>query len=223
MKVHDPLPLARHQLVYLQPAAWQRVLNEIDAPLAMQAELNAWAEYDWPLVLARQTVLQQGQLSLGWPLPPRANGDKPRLALQLSMQEIARRVPPLSLHEVIALFQPQSVPERLVELAAQMADTQIAVYGSWSWQALTGLAYLRSSSDIDLVLQPQTQAQLQAGLQHLQAAREVLPLDGEIVFLEGSAVAWREWLQNSEQVLVKNFSAVSLARRENLLALLPAG
>ncbi len=223
MKTHEELPLARHQLVYLQVAAWQRVLAEIDAPIALRGELQAWPKHDWPLVLARQNVQTQEVLTLGWPLPPRENGDKPRLTLQVAMQEIARRMPPLSLREVIALLPQQGVSAPLQALAAQMADARIAVYGSWSWQALTGQAYLRASSDIDLLLQPHNQTQLQTGLQYLQEAREVLLLDGEIVFPDGSAVAWREWLQNSEQVLVKNFSAVSLARREELLALLPAG
>jgi phosphoribosyl-dephospho-CoA transferase len=221
VKTHEDLPLARHQLVYLQAAAWQRVLAEIDAPIALRDELQDWPKHDWPLVLARQTMQTQEFLTLGWSLPPRENGDKPRLTLQVAMHEIAGRRLPLSLQEVIALLQQQNLklPVRLQELA----QLHVQIFGSWSWQALTGLAYLRPSSDIDVLLPVQNQAQLVTGLRHLQAARQTLPLDGEIVFPDDSAVAWREWLQQSEQVLVKSFDAVSLARREELLALLPAG
>jgi phosphoribosyl-dephospho-CoA transferase len=46
-----------------------------------------------------------------------------------------------------------------------------------------------------------------------------LPLDGEIVFPSGDAVAWKEWA-GAERVLVKRASAVRLAPVAELLSTL---
>ncbi len=220
---------ARHQFVYLQREAWPEVLAQIGGELsfAKQQELNAWAQRDLQLVLARQTGLeqaQQTQLMLGWPLPPRENGDKPRLSVKVWPQQIARRAAPPSLGQVLTLLQQQhyAIPKALSSLAAKFANAAVAVYGSWAWQALTGLPYLHPSSDIDVLLHPTSQTQLLAMLQALQSAAPTkdasVQIDGEIVFPDGSAVAWREWLQARERVLVKNFAAVQMCHRDDLFA-----
>ncbi|MBI3229840.1 MAG: phosphoribosyl-dephospho-CoA transferase, partial [Burkholderiales bacterium] len=97
---------------------------------------------------------------------------------------------------------------------------ELRVYGSWSWQALTCLPYVRASSDIDLLFTPKNSAQLQAGLALLQRHARLLPLDGEVIFPQQQAVAWREWLNASvdAHVLVKSCTSVSLQTRAVLLA-----
>jgi phosphoribosyl-dephospho-CoA transferase len=53
---------------------------------------------------------------------------------------------------------------------------------------------------------------------------ETLPLDGEVVFAGGRAVAWKEWLQaraTAAKVLVKQLQRVSLENTELLWETLP--
>jgi phosphoribosyl-dephospho-CoA transferase len=96
-------------------------------------------------------------------------------------------------------------------------DVEAVVYGSFGWQQLTGLDYLREGSDIDLLLQVASPEQADAAVAALHASGIESPrLDGELVFPDGSAVAWREWAiwraGLVEQVLVKRLDGPLLAR-----------
>jgi phosphoribosyl-dephospho-CoA transferase len=114
---------------------------------------------------------------------------------------------------------------------AQASGLRLRVYGSLAWQFLTGQQYLSDSSDIDLLFRPQHQMQLRAGLALLQQHLPDIPLDGEIIFPNEGAVAWKEWLSGDtsqavfeqQRVLVKAIDSVSLQSRSSLLAMLPEG
>lgn len=115
----------------------------------------------------------------------------------------------------------------LASLAADAAGQGIAlhVYGSAALQVLTGQGYLRDTSDIDLLVQPRDRAQLDVALALLCSHANALPLDGEIVFPGGRAVAWKEWAAACRgaagtRVLVKEMEGVSLVRPDVLLATL---
>ncbi len=45
-----------------------------------------------------------------------------------------------------------------------------------------------------------------------------LRADGEIVFPDGMAVAWREWSRPNDRVLAKRIDTVKLVKREVLVA-----
>jgi phosphoribosyl-dephospho-CoA transferase len=111
----------------------------------------------------------------------------------------------------------------------QELKAQVRVYGSYGWQFLTGMPYVRAGSDLDLsVHAPDLHAALQAldWLAQTVALGEVgsggrapsarLPLrvDGEIVFPQGQALAWRELQQLRQgavaQALVKDRHSLRL-------------
>jgi len=90
-------------------------------------------------------------------------------------------------------------------------------------QSLTSLPYLSASSDIDLLFYPRDRNQLDEGLQLLRLYAKHLPLDGEIVFPSGRAVAWKEWADTSARpdamrILAKSMQAVNLSPCASLLA-----
>ena len=95
------------------------------------------------------------------------------------------------------------------------AHLEFCVYGSLALQAITGLPYLTATSDIDVLFYPTTHVQLQEGLHLLAKYAQSLPLDGEIVFPSGHAVAWKEWAEavkspDKIKVMVKSMRTVSL-------------
>jgi phosphoribosyl-dephospho-CoA transferase len=99
---------------------------------------------------------------------------------------------------------------------------QFYVYGSAALQALTGMEYVTASSDIDLLFEPATQAELDDGLMLLGAYALSLPLDGEVIFPGGAAVAWKEWMAatgapGNPRVLVKENQHVRLRTTADLL------
>jgi phosphoribosyl-dephospho-CoA transferase len=207
---------SRHELVWLTGRGWDAVLER--ALPGHHAAIEQWRREDWPAVVRRADIgLAAGQVSLGIPLPPTPDGVKGRIALTASEIDVAQRRPAMALGDA-AKAAPGHWRPALVGLAASVP---LQAYGSLAMQAITGQAYLTPSSDIDLLFFPSDANSLHAGLALLEQNAATLPLDGEIVFPSGAAVAWKEWLsagQNEARVLVKEAGAVRLAPMAELLA-----
>ena len=210
--------LRRHKLAWLSPHGWRQALAF--APDHAQA-LQTWRREDWPLVARRPDVDAAdaaGLVSLGLPLPPCPVNGKVRIALRVPAGAVLRSSEALTLVSVLPALPPRW-QAGAAALTAQAAAQHILlrVYGSAAWQSLTGLHYLGPRSDIDLLFYPDSLAALEAGAALFQRHAEHLPLDGEIVFPSGRAVAFKEWLLALEagadmRVMVKDEAGVSLQR-----------
>lgn len=219
--------LRRHKLAWLSPQGWRQALAR--AP-AHAGALQSWRRAGWPLVARRQDAdAAAGEVALGLPLPPCPVNGKVRIALRLPAGAVLRSSEALALAAVVPAL-PARWQAPAAALAAQAAAQRITlrVYGSAAWQALTGLHYLGPRSDIDLLLYPGSMAALQAGAALFRRHAEHLPLDGEIVFPSGRAVAFKEWLLALEagasmRVMVKDEAGVSLQRMDELTDELRAG
>lgn len=207
---------SRHELVWLTGRGWDAALER--ALPGQQVAIEQWRREDWPAVVRRaDTGLAVGEVSLGIPLPPTPDGVKGRIALNASGIDVAQRRPALTLVEAAQAASAHWRPA----LDVLAASVPLRAYGSLAMQAITGQAYLTPSSDIDLLFFPAAANALRAGLALLEHHAAVLPLDGEIVFPSGAAVAWKEWLnasRNEARVLVKEAGAVRLAPTAELLA-----
>ncbi|MFL6673589.1 MAG: malonate decarboxylase holo-[acyl-carrier-protein] synthase [Massilia sp.] len=215
---------SRHDLVWLTPHGWRAAAESAPAPDRDAIEL--WRREDWPAIVRRHDAgAPAGTVSLGIALPPDpADGSKRRIAIRAPGSHVARRTPPLPLAETLAAA-PAHWHQGLAALDANAPGPGLRAYGSLALQALTGRQYLTASSDIDLLFGPATVGQLDAGIALLSAHVATLPLDGEIVFPCGDAVAWKEWRgarENGARVLVKSIGAVRLADPAALIAALEA-
>ena len=213
--------LSRHNLVWLSPRGWRDALDA--AAPAHRAVLEQWRDKDWPAIVRRRDAnAHANEVCLGVALPPDAEGRKVRIALRAQALEVTRSMPPLPLKSVLpALTSPWR--EELTALDQRAVGLVLRVYGSLALQMLTGQSYVTPQSDIDLLFYPATLHQLNAGLALLAFHATHLPLDGEIVFPSGQAVAWKEWLNAQAagaQVLVKEQDAVHLSSPNALLATL---
>jgi phosphoribosyl-dephospho-CoA transferase len=193
---------------------------------AMHVQVAAWLAADRPLVVARQPdTIAPNTISVGLALPP-AQG-KRRIALSVAAHEIVRYTPPLLLADAIA-HAPVEWQLALAELdaAATNIDIELRVFGSLAWQALSGLHYLTSQSDIDLLWHPLSHTQLQRGIALLARWEQAsgLRADGEVLFGASSAVSWREWSTlksgDDQRILVKCTSSADLVDARELLELL---
>jgi phosphoribosyl-dephospho-CoA transferase len=215
---------SRHDLVWLSQQGWDAA-RRCAAPDALDA-FDRWQARGWPTVVRRHEAgLARDQICLGLALPPHPmTGVKQRIALQAPVTEVARATPALALGAVMSAAPPAwQAPIAALDLASR--GLRVHVVGSLALQAITGQRYLRPDSDIDLLLFPASVAALRAGLATLSEAARSLPLDGEVVFPCGSAVAWKEWLATEEsgaRVLVKGIDSVRLATHASLLATLGA-
>lgn len=212
---------SRHDLVWLSPEGWKAV-----AALAMPADLEAiglWTRKDWPTIVRRSDAgADAGTVSLGIALPPDDAGVKRRIAVRAQLAHVARHTPALPLRHAVSAA-PAAWRPGLEALSAALP--WLHAYGSLALQALTGCQYLTGSSDIDLLATPLTTAELDAAVALLSTHAAGLPLDGEIVFPNGDAVAWKEWVNagaSQARVLVKSIDAVRLADTASLRATLEA-
>lgn len=216
--------LHRHQLVSLSPAAWAGVRAQAWDAQA-QDILAHWQAHGLPLVVARQSPEHAGAGLLALGLPAPALWQRRRIALNVALNMAlngtssglagCREFP--GIDEVLALAaSPEALQTmRQLQQGLQQAGVPSFVFGSHGWQALTGLAYLRPGSDLDLWLPVAhaTQADQVAAL--LRALpQQGLRVDAELMFAGGAAVAWREWdawrAGRTRSVLVKRLHGVAL-------------
>lgn len=213
----------RNQLVWLSDAAWQQVRARAWDAQA-QSLLNHWHTQQLPLVVCRQRVPQNLQtpqtLSLGLPAPLR--WERRKLALEVAPADVERVGEfPLLTVGLLGPADAAALQHFLQHLAALQVPAR--VYGSYGWQQLTGLPCVRDGSDLDLhiaVPDMDIAGQVVWLLRGLHLACRV---DGELLFPDGQAVAWREYAQliggRVERVLVKHHGGVQLAGMAQLQAL----
>jgi phosphoribosyl-dephospho-CoA transferase len=217
--------LARHNLVWLSADGWQRAASSVAADY--RAVLERWQLNAWPAVMRRREAdTAPDQLCLGLALPPDANGDKTRIAFKAQLADIQRITDPLTLRTAL-MHAPPGWSQALHAFAGDCLHGGIAmrIYGSWAWQILTQQNYVRSASDIDLLFAPRSVAEFTRGLTLLEKYAVQLPLDGEIIFADGQAVAWKECRQalqagRQQPVLVKSGAAVKLTPLATLISTL---
>ena len=200
----------RHDLIFVSPAAWGRLLHGRD-DLAALPLLTGWADRGWPLIGRRDLHGEAEGVKLGLPLPPSAG--KRRFAVLLPAEAVLAITPPPSLGAVMQVA-PVAWRQTMAQLAglASGCGLEARVFGSIAWQMLTGLDYLTASSDLDLLL-PLPRAGDVAGLAaRLSAIEATAPmrLDGEFVREDGAAVNWREIHAGVPEVLVKTMHRATL-------------
>ncbi|MDM0059139.1 malonate decarboxylase holo-[acyl-carrier-protein] synthase [Variovorax fucosicus] len=209
------VPLRRHQLARLSTSGWAAVLHH---PWDEQARdcLAHWALHQLPLVVTRQPAhaASKGWIALGLPSP--ARWDRRRLALQVPHAAVHGLDEFPCLAEVQALL-PLAARDAARELLAGLRTCHATarVFGSYGWQAISGLDHVRTGSDLDLSVAVEGAAHADAVARALASFGAARPrLDGELIFRDGSAVAWREWsawrAARTRTVMVKRLDGVAL-------------
>lgn len=210
----------RHQLVWIGDAAWADLVAGAEDCEARDIATH-WRTRRLPLVVCRQPGgLAAGRLAVGLPAPTRwrrrkLSLDVPRAAVLFvgafpSLLQIARRHrwgrSAFALHEALA-----------------DAGASARIHGSYGWQALTDEGYVHAASDIDLSIAVPDFDAARRAVVHLGAARLPQRLDGEIVFADGQAVAWRELgrllSRDTDDILVKSLHGPRLVDAEALVRL----
>ncbi len=214
----------RHSLVWLDVQGWCEVVSQV--PLQHRAAITQWREADFPLTVRRRDAdCPNDQLCLGIALPP-LEGIKTRLPFRIDHRTVHRYQDPLSMAEVLSALPPRWRDAAMrLDLAAQRVGLLLQVFGSAALESITGMRYLHTASDLDILLTPTNIQQLDACVRLFTTFSKELPLDGEILFGKGYAVAAKEWCNATQQedgfrVLTKHGTGVALMRKDALVALL---
>jgi phosphoribosyl-dephospho-CoA transferase len=213
----------RHDLVSISQDGWSALLDG-DWDDEARDCLAHWAAHALALVVARQSGTEplaahrqapEPAVALGLPAP--TCWSRRRLMLRLPVRFITATLAFPSLDRVLARWSsPAYDDHRDLSRALATAGFPATVYGSYGWQHMTGLSSVRDGSDIDLIVRVATidEADQAAGLLNIHAENPKPRVDGELIFPDGSAVAWREWLQwragRTRSLLVKDTTGASL-------------
>jgi phosphoribosyl-dephospho-CoA transferase len=195
----------RHDLVWL------------DSEFNYTPELNDWVVQKFPCVVIRQTSPAPNYLNIAW-----CNGmDKKvsRHSCLIPIQSIVSHTAPLPLINIAQYFVAETTSLIKTIRKLEQLNFKPCIYGSFSWQILTQKNYIHDNSDLDVLLHVATHNQLGYILTLLDNLAMISGrrVDGELIFPDGCAVAWREWFSDSDKVLCKAFSEVSFTHRNILL------
>ena len=209
--------LHRHQLARLSEAGWATILAR---PWDHQARecLTHWVRHRLPLVVTRQPHDAAAHASIALGLPAPARWDRRRMALQVPREAVLCFDEFPRLADVQAMLPPaaRNPTSKLIDRLDTCRATS-RVFGSYGWQALSGLDHVRPGSDLDLAVCVDSAAHADDVTHVLQSFDASQPrLDGELLFNDGAAVAWREWIEwragRVRAVMVKQLYGVTLQR-----------
>jgi len=219
-------PLHRHQLAWLTPGGWARVLRREWDAVAAEC-LEHWARHSLPLVVTRQSACVAGPDTIAMGLPAPDRWERRRIALGIPRAEVLY-FDEFPRAEQVATLLPDAARTQWRTLCAGLVACGVVarVHGSYGWLHLSGLDHVRPSSDIDVWIGVRDVEQADAVARQMQAFDCANPrLDGELVFEGGVAVAWREWLcwraRGANALLVKHLAGSSLWRRPDLRDAVP--
>jgi phosphoribosyl-dephospho-CoA transferase len=211
------LPLQRHQLVRVHPAAWNALLASRN-DLADEPLLDHWADRGWPLIVRRPLLGEDRVVPLGLPLPPSAG--KRRIAVQMPVEGIVASACLPALADCLKTAPPAWQPclWQLIALAKKYG-VHGRVFGSLAWQRLTGLAYLSRGSDLDIAWTLPRRDWLHKFLADLAGIESHAPvrLDGELIRRDGAGVNWRELHAGASELALKTATEVILCSRDTFI------
>lgn len=209
----------RHDLLQVAPQAWRRTRAATRDHTHLSPEtrrlVDQWADRGWPVIVRRDAVGEAGEgIAVGLPLPPSLG--KLRLGFRVPASCVARMAavsPRAAVQSVPSHLRPQL--QAVTALGARTGSRPV-LFGALLWQHLTGLAYVRPGSDIDLIWPAPRTEMLSPLLDGIASIDDAGParLDGEILLSGGAGVNWRELRMERARpdgaVLVKSMAGAEL-------------
>ena len=109
--------------------------------------------------------------------------------------------------------------DRLDALARRHA-VDARVFGSLAWQSLTGLDYVTTGSDLDVLFEFRNETDVDCFVVDVAAIEADAPmrLDGELIDAGGAAVNWREFHGGASELMVKSIERVVLLGRHQFIS-----
>lgn len=198
-------PLHRHDLAFLSPAgqdyAWthRAVQPGDDALQDFFSRLPGICRVQPP-------QLPDSVAALGFSLPIRRQESRWRISTQCPREEIRRILTPWDIPAYLSAL-PAPVGPALTQLARAAAGCSVpfGVFGSAALQAVTGLPYLHSHSDLDVVIGTAPVPQIKAFYAQLLALsrRFSLHIDGELMLSDTCYLKIHELMQGHKTILAK--------------------
>lgn len=203
----------RHHLIELQP---EDVFSFLDSSLdaSVQQKIQQMIQQHMPFTVCRQDTDAYFKVAANCFV----HGQKYRVALGLASAPVLSRSP-LQLCEILDDFDPPA--QRLMQqfiLRMQQLGCTVHVYGSYACQHLYQENFVHAQSDLDLLIEASSAADLSAILSAIVQLKSQLavPLDGEIALTHGRNISFNELIfaltHQQDSIIVKELRAISLKK-----------
>ena len=174
-------------------------------PAHLPADAPAWAVEAIGTVVVRRAIVAPGQVAVG----VRGRFREQRLAIQMPIAAVQRRVIPQALRDVVSMRDLPAL-QALEQLRSVLATLNWGVTGSAGFELATGIEALHAQSDLDLILhtpEPLDRNDSRDLLATLDKAACAVDMQLQTPF---GAIALREWAGPSRRVLLKTASGAHL-------------
>ncbi len=174
-------------------------------PAHLPADAPAWAVEAIGTVVVRRAIVAPGQVAVG----VRGRLREQRLAVQMPVAAVQRRVIPQALRDVVSMRDLPAL-QALEQLRSVLAALNWGVTGSAGFELATGIEALHAQSDLDLILhtpEPLDRNDSRDLLATLDKAACAVDMQLQTPF---GAIALREWAGPSRRVLLKTASGAHL-------------
>ncbi|MFC3902686.1 phosphoribosyl-dephospho-CoA transferase [Acinetobacter marinus] len=213
----------RHDFAYLCDSATIYFLDRT-LPECARQKVHQLLKQNIPMTVCRQDHVEHGQVKLA--INCLVDGCKYRVACLVDADQICSITRSVSLDQLLQEQHASLNDTALHDLSRALLamDCEVYVYGSYAYQYLTKETYVRSTSDLDLVLYPQQLSRLAEILQRIEQvqAKSQIRFDGEIKVHSDWHVSFNELisvaLDQTQQIIVKGLQRVDMLRLEHLFA-----
>lgn len=185
-----------------------------------EAVLKAFLEDRIPGIVCRPTrPCGEGQGQLGFAFPRRIEEQRVRTSLIVDARQVERFISPYEVMERAVKVSPPCHPGlEPIHGCGARCGVRLGLIGSAAMAAVTGLAYVRPESDLDIVVDAEHGGDIEAFYRATSSISEELGIsvDAEIEFENSRGVKLKEFLSGSSSVLVKTISGVELVDKNKI-------
>lgn len=222
--------LQRHDLLQLEPTYMTRLYQDLSqSNLVEHQQMSDWLLSQTvmiPAIVRRRALCDTQAVSVGFSFPLKLEGNRLRYATSIADADITQVITPWQIITPVRLVGTAygEAINCLLERAAQLASKQgrIGVYGATALEMVTGLPYVDSDSDIDLVVEGYTLDELYAlkeimediSLSRNKQHKKVI-FDTEVIVAKTWGIKLKELTSSQKTVLAKSINQVEIFQRDD--------
>ncbi len=222
--------LQRHDLLQLSAACITQLHQNLSqSDLEAHHQMAGWLsspEAVIPAIVRRRALCDTQSVGVGFSFPQKLRGNRLRYATSVGYADIQQVITPWQIITPARLDgKPYGEPLNcLLESAGKLSSVhgRIGVYGATALEMVTGLPYVDSESDIDLVVEGYTLDELHAlkdimeaiSLSATQHPKKVI-FDTEVIVEKQWGIKLKELTSSQKTVLAKSINQVEILRRDD--------
>lgn len=215
-------PVQRHDLLVLTTEGRERLCRNMRAGGAPSRDLMAelFGGFPIPAIVRRRAPCDQTGIGVGISFPVRENGQRLRFAAAVASSEIADMLSP---YAIVERSWDMSIPPLRALRAIKDLDLtrpgNLGVFGASALQVVTGMDYLHSRSDLDLIIRREGIDSLQRIDRELSALERDMEIafDVEVILGNGGGVKLKELCSRQKTILVKSILSVEIVNKHTAI------